>query len=626
MNNHVKGIEYGEKALKIAQELNDKVEIVSSLNSLGIAYSKISDYPKSLDYFQKALAANENLENSDYILSLYTNISIIYYNLQDYNKALDYDNKAIKLAEQIGNKQVIAKLFFNKSSRFSALNQYEQALELDKKGLYYAEELNDSSYMLVGLSHLIHDYSVLKNYSQALYYGKRALELSTKFVEHETSSAIFGDLGDIYLNASEDILKSFGINPSDRYSKVEEAYQDAIIAAHKINDKVSLQSALKSASSFYEKKGNYIKAYELFKEHITIKDSISGDDVKKQITRKEIQYEFDKKEAALKYEQQLTANELEKQRLLTFQQGQTLTLKEQALALSNKEKDLAHLAFLKEKAEKQEKEQALLLAQKDKDLTGVQLLNLAKEKALQLQEIARKNATIGFLGASMLAILLAAALFYLWLKKRQAQTEATRQAELQAAFTQQLFAETESERARIARDLHDGISHELLGLKRTSLPANSDAAQKIDGVIESIRQISRNLHPVMLDSIGLQLSIESFCEQFAEAHNLFVNYEINYSNELHKNTELQVLRIIQEALTNTAKHANAQAANVSLSNYGNGVLLKIQDNGKGFEVEKALNSGKAFGLQSIIERAKIIHTKANIYSTPQGTIIELKIS
>jgi signal transduction histidine kinase len=124
----------------------------------------------------------------------------------------------------------------------------------------------------------------------------------------------------------------------------------------------------------------------------------------------------------------------------------------------------------------------------------------------------------------------------------------------------------------------------------------------------------------------LQLSIESFCEQFAEAHNLFVNYEVNYSNELHKNTELQVLRIIQEALTNTAKHAKAQAANVSLSDYGNGVLLKIQDNGKGFEVEKALNSGKAFGLQSIIERAKIINTKANIYSTPQGTIIELKIS
>jgi two-component system, NarL family, sensor kinase len=146
------------------------------------------------------------------------------------------------------------------------------------------------------------------------------------------------------------------------------------------------------------------------------------------------------------------------------------------------------------------------------------------------------------LSVSVLAILLATALFYLWFKKRQAQLEAARQAALQAAFTQQLFAETETERARIARDLHDGISHELLGLKRSSFTADSEAGQKIDGVIESIRQISRNLHPVMLDSIGLQLSIETFCEQFAEAHNLFVNYDINYSKKLDKNTELQVFR------------------------------------------------------------------------------------
>jgi signal transduction histidine kinase len=379
-------------------------------------------------------------------------------------------------------------------------------------------------------------------------------------------------------------------------------------------------------SKIFEKQGDYINAYDAFKKHIAIKDSISGDEVKKQFTRKEIQYEYDKKETVLKYEQQLTTEQLLTQRALTEQQRQSLLLKDRNLLVANQEKDLQHLAFLKEKAEKQEKEQALLLVQKDNDLAGVQILNLAKEKTLQLQEIARKNATIGFLGTSVLAILLAAALFYLWFKKRQAQVEAARQAEVQAAFTQQLFAETEAERARIARDLHDGISHELLGLKRSSLTDNNEAAQKVDGVIESIRQISRNLHPVMLDSIGLQLSIETFCEQFAEAHNIFINYNIDYSKVLDKNTELQVFRIIQEALTNAAKHAHAQAADVSMSDYNNGVLLKIQDNGKGFEVEKILNSGKSFGLQSIIERAKIINTKAEINSTPKGTIIELKIN
>ena len=401
---------------------------------------------------------------------------------------------------------------------------------------------------------------------------------------------------------------------------------EALEISQKIASPRRIVNALTVLTEVHEKNKDYVNAYSTYKKCIALKDSLKGVEVVEEITRKEIQYEFDKKETVFKYEQQLTAEQLEQQKLLTVQGEQALTLNQQALALSNKETDLARLAFLKEQAEKQEKEQALLLVQKDKDLAGAQILNLAKEKALQLQEIAGKNATIGFLGVSVLAILLAAALFYLWLKKRQVQFEAARQAELQAAFTQQLFAETEAERARIARDLHDGISHELLGLKRSSFTADSEAGLKIDGVIESIRQISRNLHPVMLESIGLQLSIETFCEQFGEAHNLFVNYDINYTKELNKNTELQVLRIVQEALNNAAKHAKAQAANVSLSDVDNGILLKIQDNGKGFDVKKAFNSGKAFGLQSIVERAKIIKTKATIRSSSKGTIVEVKIT
>jgi signal transduction histidine kinase len=76
----------------------------------------------------------------------------------------------------------------------------------------------------------------------------------------------------------------------------------------------------------------------------------------------------------------------------------------------------------------------------------------------------------------------------------------------------------------------------------------------------------------------------------------------------------------------SAKHAKAQAANVSLSDADKGVLLKIQDNGNGFDVKKAFNSGKAFGLQSIVERAKIIKTKVQIQSSLKGTVIEVIVN
>lgn len=662
-------LKLNESALAIFESTTKKGLQVKALINLGVINYQLGSYDKALDFYEKGLKRNESINNEYNAQLLYSNIALINYIKGNYRLFLDYTFKAIAIAERLEELSKLTNDYSNVAAVYLELNDKKEAqkyltkaLEIFrkqnnktgivkatidiaftyddhqkaitdlKKAIEYCKEIKDNFLLAYAFQSISYHYFELLDYQSAYLYAQQGLELEKEVKDNENTIKLNNQIAKILIFCNDGDLRSFGIEPNDRLEKAKK-YVNAVFSLTDNGNLKQTADAWNYLSAIQEKQQNFTAAYESYKKYIALKDSISGDDIKKQITRKEIQYEFDKKEAVLKYEQQLTADELEKERLLNFQQGQalllnrqTLTLKEQALAISNKEKDLVHLAFLKEQAEKQEKEQALLVAQKDKDLASIQILNLAKEKALQLQEIARKNATIGFLGVSVLAILLAAALFYLWLKKRQIQVEAARQVELQAAFTQQLFTENEAERARIARDLHDGISHELLGLKRASLPSNSDAAQKIDGIIESIRQISRNLHPVMLDSIGLQLSIETFCEQFAEAHNLFINHGINYSNKLHKNTELQILRIIQEALTNVAKHANAQAANVSMSDYDNGILLKIQDNGKGFDVEKVLNSGSAFGLQSIIERAKIINTKANIFSTPNGTIIELKIS
>ena len=369
--------------------------------------------------------------------------------------------------------------------------------------------------------------------------------------------------------------------------------------------------------------GDYSKAYNAYQKHIFFRDSIRGEAVKKQITRKEIQYEFDKKEAVLKFEQQLTKEQLEKQKLLSVQQQQALSLKEQALIISNKEKDLQHLAFLKEKAEKQEKEQALSLAEKDKLIQSSQLATLIQEKAYQVQALAKKNALIGFLLSSLAAILLGLIAFYFWFRQRQAKRDAA----IQTLFSQQLIKNLEEERRRIAFDLHDSISHELLTLKRSIQKdiEPSKVSSKIDDIIDDIRKISRNLHPVLLEKIGLKLSIDALCEQYGEQENLFVSHEIEYDKQLPKTSELQVFRIIQEVLTNTTKYAHATASYVGLKQMQNALKLEIRDNGNGFDVEKSLNSGKAFGLHSILQRSKVIGGNARIDSSNHGTTIQVVI-
>src|SRR5690606_24890222 len=165
---------------------------------------------------------------------------------------------------------------------------------------------------------------------------------------------------------------------------------------------------------------------------------------------------------------------------------------------------------------------------------------------------------------------------------------------VQQQFTQQFLQRTEEERGRIARDLHDGLSQELLLLKNEAKSGLTILPEKIDGLIEEVRTVSRALHPVMLDQIGLKQSMLHVCERIMDGEKLFITADIDYSNTLTKEKELQLFRIFQEALNNTLKYASAMAAKVQVYEDGTMLTTTIKDNGKGFHVQDALKN-KAFG-------------------------------
>jgi signal transduction histidine kinase len=183
----------------------------------------------------------------------------------------------------------------------------------------------------------------------------------------------------------------------------------------------------------------------------------------------------------------------------------------------------------------------------------------------------------------------------------------------QENFTKQLFQNTEDERQRIAQDLHDGVGQDLILLKKSIVPNTAITESKISHILDQIRSISRNLHPVVLDKIGLKHTIEQYAERLME------NEQLSQSGELH------LYRIIQEALNNTMKHANAHAAKVSIVPVENFLEVKIIDNGRGFAVQQMLQSKHSFGLHSILERGKVLGTTVKITSAKTGTAIEMMI-
>ncbi|WP_395060093.1 ATP-binding protein [Flavobacterium sp.] len=246
-----------------------------------------------------------------------------------------------------------------------------------------------------------------------------------------------------------------------------------------------------------------------------------------------------------------------------------------------------------------------------------------KEQQITLQKttILNKNTTIALLASLFLGLFLTVVVYI----TRQKQKKLKLEKQNVQQYTKQLLEKTEEERKRIASDLHDSVSHELLSLKNSFEEKNDITNTKIDSIINDIRIISRNLHPIMFDKIGLKASVEQLIERAQSVNDFMVTADVEYNESLSTADELQVYRIIQEALSNIIKYANAVAAKITIQEKNNSIFIEIKDNGKGFNVSEKLNGKNAFGLHNIIERSRAIGGEAKINSDTNGTVISIEI-
>lgn len=240
---------------------------------------------------------------------------------------------------------------------------------------------------------------------------------------------------------------------------------------------------------------------------------------------------------------------------------------------------------------------------------------------LQKKEIDTKQQSILALIGILFLITLAGISYYFFQKQKRLKLQ--RQASF--LFTQQLLEKTEEERKRIATDLHDSISHELLDLRSSLGNDHQKQHDKIDNIINDIRIISRNLHPVLFEKVGLQNTLEQMVERVQLQNHFMLSADIQYKNGLPKAAELQVYRIVQEAVSNMIKYAKAVAGIITIHEKDDEVMIEIKDNGVGFDVNNTLTSNKSFGLQNIFERSKAIGGTATIVSNQNGTTIRVTV-
>jgi PAS domain S-box-containing protein len=218
----------------------------------------------------------------------------------------------------------------------------------------------------------------------------------------------------------------------------------------------------------------------------------------------------------------------------------------------------------------------------------------------------------------------------------------TMQTQLRHLSHQVLMAQ-EEERKRISRELHDVIAQTLTGINVRLALLKKEAAlnpkgldlkiastqQLVEESLEIVHQFARKLRPPVLDDLGLIPALHSFTKSFTESTGIHIHLTVFAGVEALDIAKRTVLyRVVQEALTNVARHAQASRVEVSVLKLPRAVCLTLSDNGKSFHVERVLlaTNNKHLGLVGMRERVEMVGGSFSVESAPGvGTTIRAQI-
>jgi PAS domain S-box-containing protein len=220
-------------------------------------------------------------------------------------------------------------------------------------------------------------------------------------------------------------------------------------------------------------------------------------------------------------------------------------------------------------------------------------------------------------------------------RRREAE-EALKEAE----FSGRLLRLQDEERRRIARELHDGagqllaavsmnsskVAREQDKLSPTAAHAIQENIQLVDRISAEIRNLSRLLHPPLLDEVGLKSALSEYVSGFSSRSNILVKLEIPSNWEpLPRDYELSIFRIVQECLTNVHRHSGSSTALVRLVPTPSEIILEVTDHGHGMDAEVqqrfSHGAGVGVGLRGMRERVRQIGGSLEISSRPNGTTV-----
>jgi len=621
-----------DSLLNLVQTSKRDTNLVKLYYKVGNQYENTST-ETAKTYYRKAKALSSEINYSIGLFRFGSNYSSILRSQGLHDSAIVVCNEAIGVAQAMNNKVRVAQMQYNLANCYNELKDFEQAMKYYLLALPAIEQTGNKQ----NLSMLNNALQVLcfnmKRYADGISYGEKAVSL----LSDQPNSLILGF-------AMMNLANNYNSSNIARADKAIQLYTEALRIV-RLNKNQYLESAiLNNMANYYGSgHGEYDKARPYYLESLALNRQLGYDeqictnlhglalcDMKERnflsarkllqealtLARKNNFPEMQKDAWELLGETALAQNDFEQFRL-SMRKSDSINS-----ALINDEKIKATKA-LEVKFETQQKQAEIQLLQKDKKLRdayisalAIALLLVAATGALFLNNQKRKRL----------------------LAEKDAELKAQRIGELekekQLTATQSLLEGENTERKRLARDLHDGLGGmlsvvklNLVNMKGNAMMSESDvsvfhkALEMLDGSIRELRRVAHNLMPESLMRYGLKPALSDFCGSVSHVNLHFFGEE----RRLEEKFEVTVFRIVQELVNNAIKHANAAQINVQVIIESDRLNLVVQDNGKGFD-PAAIDTSQTTGLSSIRSRVESLGGHIDLISAPgKGTEVQIDL-
>lgn len=565
-----KAMQLGEEAMKLAISIGYEKGIAQSYNDLGILFIDEANYEKAIEYFMTSLSIRKKLQDSSGIAAIYNKLGIVYQKQGRLSDALDAQLKALAIYEAAQNKAYQAVCLNNIAIIHQNLGDLERSLEYHQYALAMRVDLLDNKGEGASYLNMANVFLKLADTNSAVNYYQKALTIFQHFDDDEAYSTTLNNLGKVYLAELE-------------YKKALPLLEKSLDLRLKMEDKKALSSS-------------YAKLGEVY---------------------------LGLKQQSLSKEMLLKSLQLAREVGVVEEEMETCSLLSLLFSKMNRYDSAYyyHVIYqeLRDSVYQDRLDQQIVEVQSRYDVQRQKSENqlLVRENELFEAQLSQRKTEILLLIFIIISITGAGIFFYYRYRQRQQEIHTKELLKQNEIRMQAVIDAQESERRRIARDLHDGVGQKLSGIRlqweSSKIPQASMEHQDkltsmkrlLDESVEEVRSISHQMMPKELEQFGLVPAIDQTLINSLGMSSIQYKFEHHgMESRVSQQIELALFRILQELVSNIIKHAGASMVTIQLLKNKRNLVLVVADNGVGMDLKSPKISG--IGMMNVESRVDSI--------------------